>query len=63
MAMLKNRLSKLESKLGVNVTIEDVLRLIRFKDSLNPEERHRITSSSKYQQITNFLLDTIGRSK
>lgn len=63
MAMLKNRLSKLESKLDVNVTIEDVLRLIRFKDSLNPEEQHHITSSSKYQQITNFLLDTIGRSK
>lgn len=63
MAMLKNRLSKLESKLGVNITIEDVLRLIRFKDSLNPEEQHRITSSSKYQQITNFLRDTIGRSK
>ena len=59
--MLKNRLSKLESQLSVKVTIEDILRLIRFKDSLRPEEQNRITTSNKYQQIMNFLSDTIGK--
>lgn len=44
-------------------TIEDVLRLIRFKDSLNPEEQRRITSSYGYQQIVNFLRDSIRKYK
>lgn len=55
MTMLRNRLSKLESQLGVNVTIEDILRLIRFKDSLSLEEQNRITTSNKYQQVCSFI--------
>lgn len=62
MAFLKNRITKLETSLGTNITYEDVLRLIRYKDSLTPQEQQRIISSKIYEQITNFLHDTIGKN-
>ncbi|PXW85768.1 hypothetical protein C8R34_1171 [Nitrosomonas sp. Nm84] len=33
MAMLKNRLSKLETKLGVNVTIKDILKVLHCQSA------------------------------
>lgn len=63
MAMLKMRLKKLENKLGLNnVIFEDIIRLMRFGDSLSPEEQQRITSSSLHQFIVNLKSDTIRKS-
>lgn len=49
--MLNNRIKKLENWQKINITIEDIIRLIRNKDSLTPIEQHRIISSKFFQQI------------
>ena len=55
MAMLKNRLSKLESKLGVNVTIEDILKVcmigrmelrVRLSGNVFKHPKHGLHSNS-----------------
>lgn len=53
MAMLKNRLSKLENKLDKKVMIEDIIQLVRYKDSLCAKEQNRIISSDLFQQLNN----------
>ncbi len=52
--MLNNRINRLEDKLKTYITIEDIIRFIRNKDSLTPNEQHRIISSKLYQQITEY---------
>ncbi len=54
--MLKNRLSKLENKLDKKVMIEDIIRLVRYKDSLCAKEQNRIISSDLFQQLNNSKL-------
>jgi|CXWL01.1.fsa_nt_gi hypothetical protein len=49
--MLTNRIKRLENKLKINITIEDIIRLIRNKDLLTQNEQHRIISSKLYQQM------------
>lgn len=53
MAMLKNRLLKLETKLGVNVTIEDILRVLhdRKKGNVCETEWQRIQSSRLWIEV------------
>ena len=57
MAMLKNRLSKLESKLGVNVTIEDILKALhdRKKGIACEAEWRRIQSSRTWKEVSELL--------
>ncbi len=45
MAFLKNRIAKLESLSGLNVSYEDIIRFIHYKDTMGEKEIHRITSS------------------
>ena len=54
MAMLKNRLSKLENKLGKKVIIEDIIRFVRHKDSLCIKEQNRIITSNLYYYLCNL---------
>lgn len=61
MAMLKNRLSKLENKLDKKVMIEDIIRLVRHKDSLCDKEQNRIISSDLFQQLNNPKLIYMGK--
>jgi len=57
MAMLKNRLLKLETKLGVNVTIEDILKVLhdRKKGIVCEAEWQRIQSSRIWEKISELL--------
>lgn len=57
MAMLKNRLLKLESKLGVNVTIEDILKVLHDrKRGIDCEiEWRRIQSSRTWKKLSELL--------
>jgi len=57
MAMLKNRLSKLETKLGVNVTIEDILKVLhdRKKGIACETEWQRIQSSRIWEKISELV--------
>lgn len=43
--MLNSRIKRLENKLKINITIEDIIRFIRYKDSLTRKEQHRLISS------------------
>ena len=55
--MLRNRLSKLESKLGVNVTIEDILRVLhdRKKGNACEAEWRHIQTSKTWKEISQLL--------
>jgi len=57
MTMLRNRLSKLESQLGVNVTIEDILKVLHDrKKGIDCEaEWRRIQSSRTWKEISELL--------
>ena len=57
MTMLKNRLSKLESKLGVNFTIEDILKVLhdRKKGIRCETEWQRIQSSRTWEDISHLI--------
>lgn len=57
MTILKNRLSKLESKLGLKVTIEDILKVIHDrKKGINCEaEWRRIQASNTWKRINKLL--------
>ena len=57
MAMLKNRLSKLESKLGVKVTIEDILKVLhdRKKGIACEAEWQRIQASRRWKEVNQIL--------
>lgn len=54
MVILKNRLRKLENKLDKKIRIEDIIRLLRHKDSLSTKEQNQIIASDLYNYITNF---------
>lgn len=57
MAMLKNRLSKLGNKLGVKVTIEDILKVMHDrKKGIDCEvECRRIQASKEWKRINKLL--------
>ena len=57
MTMLRNRLSKLESKLGMNVTIEDILKVLhdRKKGIVCEAEWQRIQSSRIWEKISELV--------
>ena len=58
MTMLRNRLSKLESQLGVNVTIEDILKVLhdRKKGIACEAEWRRIQSSRTWKEISELMI-------
>lgn len=60
MTLLKNRLSKLESKLGVNVTIEDILKVLhdQKKGIACEAEWQRIKSSRAWKDIRHLIKRT-----
>ena len=57
MAMLKNRLSKLENKLGIIVTIEDILKVMHDrKKGIDCEiEWRRIQASKTWKRINKLF--------
>lgn len=57
MAMLKNRLLKLENKLGVKVTIEDILKVMHDrKKGIDCEaEWRRIQASKAWKRINKLF--------
>lgn len=57
MTILKNRLSKLESESGVNVTIEDILKVLHDrKQGIACEvEWRRIQASKTWKEINRLL--------
>lgn len=58
--MLKNRIRKLEYKTGMKITIEDIIRFIRCKDSLSAKEQRHIISSNLYQELFNSEAHALG---
>lgn len=55
MAFLKNRITKLELQSGLKVSYEDIIRFIHHKDTMDEREIHRITSSRRFQEMTDYM--------
>lgn len=51
MAFLKNRIVKLESQSDLDISYEDFVRYVHYKDTMNENEIRRVTSSRRYREI------------